>query len=119
MSGLNICFHRNLIKLSPKSSLLPLLTWNTNQTRILFSATLLIKIFLLTDFKTETCPVQEFGFGQAMYGKYIVFLLFPRNIQCSSQPNHQFCGEIKLLLQKFILSEALEGCWFSLLSNSF
>ena len=44
MRGLNICFHRNIIKLSPKSSLLPLLTWNTDETRILFYATLLSKI---------------------------------------------------------------------------
>ena len=76
MRGLNICFHRNIIKFSPKSSLLPLLTWNTDETRILFYATLLIKIIHTSDFKTDTCPVQEFGFRQAMYGKYIVFLLF-------------------------------------------
>ena len=44
MRGLNICFHRNIIKLSPKSSPLPLLTWNTDETRILFYATLLSKI---------------------------------------------------------------------------
>ena len=44
MRGLNICFHRNIMKFSPKSSLLPLLTWNTDETRILFYATLLIKI---------------------------------------------------------------------------
>ena len=44
MRGLNICFHRNIIKLSPKSSLLPFLTWTTDETRILFYATLLIKI---------------------------------------------------------------------------